>query len=58
MIAWAREDLFFKLRYGERLARDIPGSRLEVIEDSRSFLPEDQPARLAESIGAFVRQTP
>jgi pimeloyl-ACP methyl ester carboxylesterase len=53
MIAWARDDLVFKLRYAERLARDIPGSRLEVIEDSRSFVPEDQPARLAELIAGF-----
>jgi pimeloyl-ACP methyl ester carboxylesterase len=53
LIAWARDDVVFKLRYGERLARDIPGSRLEVIEDSRSFVPEDQPARLAELIAGF-----
>lgn len=56
LIAWAREDLVFKLRYAERLARDIPGSRLELIEDSRSFVPEDQPQRLAELIGAFARE--
>jgi pimeloyl-ACP methyl ester carboxylesterase len=56
LIAWARDDLVFKLRFGERLARDIPGSRLEGIEDSRSFVPEDQPERLAELIRDFVRE--
>ena len=55
LIAWAREDVVFKPRFAERLARDIPGSRVEWIEDSRSFVSEDQPARLAELIGAFAR---
>ena len=55
LIAWAREDIVFKPRFAERLARDIPGSRVEWIEDSRSFVSEDQPARLAELIGEFVR---
>jgi pimeloyl-ACP methyl ester carboxylesterase len=57
LLAWAREDVVFKLRFAERLARDIPGARLELIEDSRSFVPEDQPERLAELIGAFVRES-
>ena len=56
LIAWAREDIVFRPRYAERLARDIPNSRVEWIEDSRSFVSEDQPERLAELIGAFVRQ--
>ena len=32
----------------------IPGARLEQIADSRAFVPEDQPQRLAELIAAFV----
>jgi len=56
LLAWAREDIVFKLRFAERLAGDIPNARLELIEDSRSFVPEDQPERLAELIGAFVRE--
>jgi hypothetical protein len=32
----------------------IPDARLEWIEGSRSFSPEDRPERLAELIGAFV----
>ena len=57
LIVWAREDIVFKPRFAERLARDIPNSRLEWIEDSRSFVSEDQPERLAELIGAFVRES-
>lgn len=57
LIAWAREDRFFKLRYAERLAHTIPDCRLETIEDSLTFVSEDQPERLAELIAAFVRET-
>jgi pimeloyl-ACP methyl ester carboxylesterase len=57
LIAWAREDIVFKPRFAERLAGDIPNSRLEWIEDSRSFVSEDQPERLAELIGEFVRES-
>jgi pimeloyl-ACP methyl ester carboxylesterase len=57
LIAWAPEDHFFKLRYAERLAADIPDARLVKIEDSLTFVPEDQPERLAEAIRDFIRQT-
>ena len=58
LIAWAPEDRFFKLRYAERLAGEIPNARLVTIEDSLTFMPEDQPQRLAEAIAAFIRETP
>ena len=57
LIAWAREDRFFKLRFAERLAEEIPNARLVRIEDSRTFVSEDQPERLAEEIASFVRET-
>jgi pimeloyl-ACP methyl ester carboxylesterase len=56
LIAWAPEDRFFKLRFAERLAREIPNARLVRIEDSRTFVSEDQPERLAEKIASFVRE--
>lgn len=56
LIAWSKQDKFFKLEHGERLAADIPGARLEWIEGARTFSPEDQPARLAELIAAFIRE--
>jgi pimeloyl-ACP methyl ester carboxylesterase len=57
LIAWAPEDRFFKLRFAERLAAEIPNARLVRIEDSRTFVSEDQPERLAEEIAAFVTET-
>jgi pimeloyl-ACP methyl ester carboxylesterase len=56
LLAWAVEDRFFKLSYADRLADAIPGARLERIEDSYTFVPEDQPERLAELIGSFTRE--
>jgi pimeloyl-ACP methyl ester carboxylesterase len=56
MLAWAVEDRFFKLSFAERLAETIPGARLEKIEDSYTFVSEDQPVRLAELIARFARE--
>jgi pimeloyl-ACP methyl ester carboxylesterase len=56
LLAWAVEDRFFKLSYAEKLADTIRGARLERIEDSYTFVPEDQPARLAELIARFARE--
>jgi len=39
-----------------RLAADLPNSRLEWIDDARTFSAEDQPERLAELIAGFVRE--
>jgi pimeloyl-ACP methyl ester carboxylesterase len=58
LIAWAPEDRFFKLRFAERLASEIPGARLVRIDDSRTFVSEDQPDRLAEAISEFIAETP
>ena len=57
LLAWAPDDRFFKLCYAERLARDMPRARLARIEDSSTFVSEDQPERLAEEIASFVRAT-
>ena len=43
-------------RFAERLAETIPGARLERIDDSYTFVSEDQPERLAELIRDFVRE--
>jgi pimeloyl-ACP methyl ester carboxylesterase len=55
LLAWAVEDRFFKLSFAERLAATIRGARLEKIEDSYTFVSEDQPEQLASLIEAFAR---
>ena len=57
LIAWAPEDRFFKFRYAQRLAAEIPNAKLVRIEDSRTFVSEDQPERLADEISSFVAET-
>jgi pimeloyl-ACP methyl ester carboxylesterase len=51
-LAWAREDKVFKPEYAERLANDIPGARIEWIDDAYSFVPEDQPAAVARIVAS------
>ena len=55
LIAWGTEKDFFPTEYGERLARDFPDGRFERIEDSYTFVAEDQPERLATLIAEFAR---
>jgi pimeloyl-ACP methyl ester carboxylesterase len=54
LLAWAVEDRFFKVSYAEKLAATINGARLERIDDSYTFVSEDQPERLAELIARFA----
>lgn len=56
LLAWAPDDLMFPLRFATRLAAMIPGARLEQVADSRAFVPQDQPKRLAELVAAFVAE--
>ena len=54
LLAWATEDKVFPLEHAHRLAGLLPDARVEEIPDSYSFVPEDQPDRLAELIRDFV----
>ena len=54
LIAWATEDKVFPLEHAHKLAERLPDARVEEIPDSYSFVPEDQPERLAELIREFV----
>ena len=54
LLAWAREDKFFKVKLAERLLERLPNGRLELIDDSYTFVPIDQPERLAELVREFV----
>lgn len=56
LLAWAPEDRFFKPELAERLRQAFPDARLELIEDSYTFVAVDQPQRTAELIGAFARE--
>jgi pimeloyl-ACP methyl ester carboxylesterase len=56
LIAWAKEDRIFPVRDAERLSETFPNARLELIEDSYTFVSEDQPEKLARLIASFTRE--
>jgi len=56
LLAWARQDRFFPLRYAHAHHKALPNARLELIEDCYTFVPEDQPERLAALIEEFLAQ--
>lgn len=54
LLAWATDDRVFPLAFGKRLAEVLPNARLVEVADSYTFVPEDQPAVLAELITEFI----
>ncbi|MEV6060342.1 alpha/beta hydrolase [Nocardia asteroides] len=58
LIAWPSSEDVFPYRHARRLAEDFPNARLETIPDSRTWVPEDQPAHLARLIRRFADAHP
>ena len=54
LLAWAPGDKYFPLSYAERLAADSGNARIVEIEGSSTFVPIDQPRRLADEIADFI----
>jgi pimeloyl-ACP methyl ester carboxylesterase len=54
LLAWAPGDRFFPIRYAERLAGEAGNARLVEIEGAATFVPFDQPQRVAEQIATFI----
>jgi pimeloyl-ACP methyl ester carboxylesterase len=57
LLVWGKNDPFFTTRLAERLNRDFPDARLHYVDNSRTFVSEDQPAKLAEHIHSFLHST-
>jgi pimeloyl-ACP methyl ester carboxylesterase len=58
LLAFAPDDKLFPMEHARRLAELMPDARVAAIEDSRTWVMIDQPARTAEVIREFVRATP
>ncbi len=54
LLAWAPGDKYFPISYAERLAGEAGNAKLVRIEDAKTFVALDQPARLAEEIAEFA----
>ena len=57
LVAWAADDRVMPRDHGPRLAELLPNGRLVEIPDSRTLIPEDQPALLAAEIRSFLEET-
>ena len=56
LILWGQQDEFLPLDYASRFAREIPGSKLVLLEGVRHFLYEDEPERCAAEVTDFLRE--
>jgi pimeloyl-ACP methyl ester carboxylesterase len=56
LVTWAADDRFFPREHGQRLAELLPQGRFELIERSRTFIPEDNPTRLVELVREFLEE--
>jgi len=54
LLTWAPGDRVFPMKYAQRLAADTPNARIVEIPDSATFVPLDQPQRLADEIARFA----
>lgn len=54
LIIWGDDDRLFDKANGERMAREVPGARLEMVADARTFVHWDQPERVADLISEFA----
>ena len=48
LLVWGAADRFFKLDFARRLRDTFTDASLVEIEDGRTFVPHDEPTRLAE----------
>jgi pimeloyl-ACP methyl ester carboxylesterase len=58
LVAWAADDRFFPEEHGRRLAQIVPDGRFVSIDDSYTFVSEDQPDALAKQIRGFLEESP
>ncbi|MFC7450681.1 alpha/beta fold hydrolase [Rhodococcus daqingensis] len=56
LLVWGTDDRVFGLDLGRRLAADIPGARLEILDDCGAFVPLDAPDRVAGLIDECLTQ--
>jgi pimeloyl-ACP methyl ester carboxylesterase len=53
-LLWAPGDKYFPISYAERLASEVPAAEIVRIPDAKSFVPLDQPQRVADEVALFV----
>jgi pimeloyl-ACP methyl ester carboxylesterase len=56
LVLWADGDKIFPREHGRRLAALLPQGRFELMPDTRTLIPEEQPDRLAERVRDFITE--
>ena len=56
LILWGLADDYLPRDYASRFAREIPGSKLVLLEGVRHFLFEDEPERCAQEVIEFLTE--
>jgi haloalkane dehalogenase len=54
LLLWGGQDQFAPVAGAYRFQKEIPGSRLVVLDGAGHFLMEDDPERVAQEIGTFL----
>ena len=54
LVVWADQDTMMPAEHGPRLAAHYPDARLEIVKDSSTLVPIDQPELLAGLLREFV----
>jgi pimeloyl-ACP methyl ester carboxylesterase len=57
LVIWGREDEVVPLRFGKRLARDLPNSRLIVIDRCGHEPHKERPAKIIAALKEFAQKT-
>ncbi|WP_442506003.1 alpha/beta fold hydrolase [Novipirellula sp. SH528] len=57
LVLWGEDDKFQLLKFGKRLAKDIPGAQFVPIVDARHFVMLDQPAKVVAHLTSFLSAT-
>jgi pimeloyl-ACP methyl ester carboxylesterase len=58
LLIWGEQDEFFPLWHGQRLASAFPDASLIAVPGAKTWVPVDDPAAVADGIGAFVPPSP
>lgn len=54
LVLWGEEDKFLPIKFGKRLASDIPGAQFYPIEKASHFVMLDQPDKINEHLTYFL----
>ena len=57
-VVWGRKDAIIPVAHGEELARAVPGTTLEIFEQSGHFPHLTEPDRLGQVLAGWVARTP